>query len=56
MLHCDDAARGVEEVADTLIGLVEAGHARSVGVANSRAAPAGRTRGRAQQAGTSAAG
>ena len=34
MLHCDDAARGVEEVADTLIGLVEAGHARSVGVAN----------------------
>jgi len=39
MLHCDDGARDVEELAGTLVSLVEAGYARSVGVSNW---PAGR--------------
>jgi aryl-alcohol dehydrogenase-like predicted oxidoreductase len=34
MLHSDDGARPVEEIADTLISLIEAGYARSVGVSN----------------------
>jgi 1-deoxyxylulose-5-phosphate synthase len=36
MLHCDDVARDVEELAGTLTSLVEAGYARSVGVSNWR--------------------
>lgn len=35
--HCDDPARSVAELADTLIGLVEDGRVRRVGVSNWRA-------------------
>ena len=34
LYHCDDPARPVEELADTLAHLVEAGYARRVGVSN----------------------
>lgn len=37
LYHCDDPIRPVAELADTLVGLVEAGHARRVGVSNWRA-------------------
>lgn len=34
LYHCDDPARPVAELADTLVGLVEAGYVRRVGVSN----------------------
>ncbi|WP_046727283.1 aldo/keto reductase [Streptomyces humi] len=37
LYHCDDPARSVPELADTLVGLVAAGHVRRVGVSNWRA-------------------
>ncbi|MFI6551109.1 aldo/keto reductase [Streptomyces prunicolor] len=37
LYHCDDPARPVTELADTLMSLVDAGHARRVGVSNWRA-------------------
>ncbi|MFJ8113109.1 aldo/keto reductase [Streptomyces sp. NPDC096132] len=37
LYHCDDPARPVAELADTLVSLVEAGHVRRVGVSNWRA-------------------
>ncbi|WP_405772012.1 aldo/keto reductase [Streptomyces sp. NBC_00080] len=37
LYHCDDPSRSVAELADTLLSLVEAGHARRVGVSNWRA-------------------
>lgn len=37
LYHCDDPTRTVAELADTLVSLVEAGHARRVGVSNWRA-------------------
>ncbi|WP_406432449.1 aldo/keto reductase [Streptomyces sp. NBC_00631] len=36
LYHCDDPIRSVAELADTLVSLVEAGHARRVGVSNWR--------------------
>ncbi|WP_427917936.1 aldo/keto reductase [Streptomyces sp. cg40] len=37
LYHCDDPARPVAELADTLVSLVAAGHVRRVGVSNWRA-------------------
>ena len=37
LYHCDDPARPVTQLADTLVSLVEAGHVRHVGVSNWRA-------------------
>ncbi|MFJ8113956.1 aldo/keto reductase [Streptomyces sp. NPDC096132] len=37
LYHCDDPARPVAELADTLVGLVEAGYVRRVGASNWRA-------------------
>ncbi|MFE6892050.1 aldo/keto reductase [Streptomyces sp. NPDC057694] len=37
LYHCDDLGRSVAELADTLVGLVDAGHVRRVGVSNWRA-------------------
>ncbi|MEU9450937.1 aldo/keto reductase [Streptomyces sp. NPDC048277] len=37
LYHCDDPARSVAELADTLVSLTEAGHVRRVGVSNWRA-------------------
>ncbi|MER6079320.1 aldo/keto reductase [Streptomyces sp. NPDC001833] len=37
LYHCDDPTRSVAELADTLVGLVEAGHVHRVGVSNWRA-------------------
>lgn len=37
LYHCDDPARPVAELADTLVGLVDAGYARRVGASNWRA-------------------
>ncbi|WP_217557802.1 aldo/keto reductase [Streptomyces sp. GbtcB6] len=34
LYHCDDPARPVAELADTLVSLVEAGYARRIGVSN----------------------
>ncbi|NEB03538.1 aldo/keto reductase [Streptomyces sp. SID13726] len=34
LYHCDDPARSVAELADTLVSLVEAGHVRRVGASN----------------------
>ncbi|MGW0869202.1 aldo/keto reductase [Streptomyces sp. NPDC002740] len=37
LYHCDDPSRPVAELADTLVGLVEAGYVRRVGASNWRA-------------------
>lgn len=34
LLHCDDPARSVEELADTLLSLLDDGYAKNVGVSN----------------------
>ncbi|MEV6349195.1 aldo/keto reductase [Actinoplanes sp. NPDC051851] len=34
LLHCDDPAREVEEIAETLTGLIDAGYTRQVGASN----------------------